>query len=504
MSGRSSYRQILRSSSITGGASIINIIISMLRTKLVAVLLGPAGLGFIGLLQALMNTASIVAAVGFGTVGTRQIAESAGSEDVAEIVAVRRALFWGTLLLSVVGGVIFWALRDVLAAQVLHDPAQGSTVGWLAIGVALTVASGSQGALLNGMRRISDLAFVSIGSALCSTVLGIAALVVWGERGVLFFVVLLPLSSFLLGSWHVSRLPPIERQVTPMHVLTGHWKTMLRLGAAFMVSGVLMTAAQLVIRTLVQRELGVEAVGYFQAAWVIAMTYLGFVLGAMGTDYYPRLTATMHDRIAVNKLVNEQSEVALLLAGPVLLTMLGLAPWVIELLYSRAFGGSIIVLEWSVLGDVLKVVSWPLGYLILAAGDGRTYLLSQSVSVVIYVGLTWIGLPLMGIGATGVAFFGMYVIGLPMLYYLAWRRTGFQWQGRVFWNALVLLVLALAVFLAALWSKWLGAGFGVIAALMLALYGLVQLGNMADIGGPVGRISRKSHQLMTKIGGWRD
>ena len=47
----------------------------------------------------------------------------------------------------------------------------------------------------------------------------------------------------------------------------------------------------------------------------------------MGTDYYPRLTATIHDPVATNRLVNEQTEVALLLAGPVLLAMLALAPW---------------------------------------------------------------------------------------------------------------------------------------------------------------------------------
>ena len=73
---------------------------------------------------------------------------------------------------------------------------------------------------------------------------------------------------------------------------------------------------------MIQQKLSAESLGYFQAAWAISMTYIGFVLSAMGTDYYPRLTQTIHDRIKVNRLVNEQTEVAILLAGPVLTIIL--------------------------------------------------------------------------------------------------------------------------------------------------------------------------------------
>ena len=100
---KSSRRQILHSSSIMGGASVINILIGLLRIKVVAVVLGPAGIGLIGILQNLMATAATTAALGFGTVGTRQIAEAAGRDDQAGIDAARRALFWGTLFLAVFG-----------------------------------------------------------------------------------------------------------------------------------------------------------------------------------------------------------------------------------------------------------------------------------------------------------------------------------------------------------------------------------------------------------------
>lgn len=504
MSQSNSYRQILRSSSIIGGASVVNILIGLLRTKVAAVVLGPAGVGMIGLLQTLMATASTVASLGFGTVGTRQIAEAVGESDSVAVSAARRALFWGTLGLAVLGAAVFWCLRDVLAVRVLGNAAHGPAVGWLALGVALTVASGSQGALLNGLRRIGDIARVSMLSALLSTLLGVGALWLWGEDGVLVFVLAGPLASFALGYWYVSQLPRIQGPRTPLPQLAAQWKTLATLGAAFMVAGLAVTLGQLWVRVLIQRELGMAALGQFQAAWAISMTYIGFVLGAMGTDYYPRLTAAMKDPAAVNRLVNEQTEVALLLAGPVFIAMLGLAPWVIHLLYSREFAEAASVLRWQVLGDILKVASWPLGFVILAAGAGRTFMLTESLAIAVFVALTWLGMPLLGIEASGIAFVGMHVVLLPVVYLLARYRTGFAWQHRVLWQLLLLLAVGITVFAASVWSQWLGAGLGVLAAAVLGVYALARLGRMANLGGVLGRVSAASQQWMEKTGVWRD
>ena len=499
-----SYRQILRSSSIIGGASVVNILVGLLRTKVAAMLLGPAGVGVIGLLQTLMATGSSVAALGFGTVGTRQIAEAVGEDDAAAVAAARRALFWGTLGLATLGAAGFWFLRDILAVRVLGDAAQGATVGWLAIGVGLSVATGSQWALLNGLRRIGDIAWGSVLSAVLSTVLGVMALWVWGERGVMAFVLSGPVAGFLLGHWYVSRLPRIRGARTPLTQLAAQWKTLARLGMAFMVAGLAATLGQLAVRVLIQRELGMESLGHFQAAWAISMTYVGFVLTAMGTDYYPRLTAVIRDHAAVNRLVNEQTEVALLLAGPVFIAMLGLAPWVIQLLYSSEFAEAASVLKWQVLGDVLKVASWPLGFVIVAAGAGRTFMLTESLAVAVFVVLTWLCIPWLGIKASGIAFVGMYAVLLPVVFLLARRRTGFAWQQRVVRQGVLLMVLAAAVFVASEWSQWLGAATGVLLAAALVMLALARLGHMANLGGPLGRVAAASQHWMQKAGVWRD
>lgn len=504
MTKEHSYRQILRSTSIVGGASVINIAVGLLRTKVAALLLGPAGVGLIGLLQSMMTTGASIAGLGVGNVGTRQIAEASATGGLEAVAATRRALFLLTLMLSAAGALLFWLLRDELALRVLGDRNGSADVAWLAVGLALTVASASQSALLNGMRRIGDLARISVYSGVLSTLAAIVAVWWWGRGGILAFVLAAPAASFLLGHWYVAKLGRLQVPATSWSVLAGQWRAMLTLGAAFMVSGLVTNLGQLAARTVIQRDLGPEALGHFQAAWLISMTYLGFVLGAMGTDYYPRLTAAIREPDQVNRLVNEQTEVALLLAGPAFLAMLALAPWIIALLYSREFSEAVGILRWQVLGDVLKVACWPMGFIMLAAGDGRTYMWTQSLAIGVFVLLVALLLPWLGIASTGMAFLAMYVVNLPVVYYLARRRTGFRWEPVVRRRLVLLFVAAAAVAGLGAWRESVAAVAGLLAAIGFGLDGLARLGHMAGLGGPVGRLAGFSRKAMMKIRVWSE
>lgn len=496
----SSYRTILRSSSIIGGAQVITISASLLKMKAAAVLLGPAGVGLVGLYMNLMQTASTVASLGVGNSGTRQIAAAHAQGDAMALGRTRRALFWGTAALALLGAALVWLCRGLMAEHVLGDTRLAGDVGWLALGVALTVAAGAQSALLTGTRHVGDLARISVGVGLLGTLLGVGAMWLWGSHAVIAMVLAGPALGLMLGHFYVARLGPPAGESAPLPAMAKEWSGMVRLGVAFMLSGLVTLIGQLLVRAMVQRELGAEASGQFQAAWAIGMTYLGFVLGAMGTDFYPRLTAVINDKEAATRLVNEQTEVALLLCAPVLLLMLGLAPWVIQLLYAAEFEPAVEVLRWQLLGDVLKVISWPLGFVILAAGAGKTFLLTETLAIGVFVAGVWLGLTWLGVKATGVAFLAMYVAYLPIVWWLAKRRIGFSWTPAVRKQALVMIAAALCVELAARWADWAGAGVGVLLAVLLGVWALIRLSSMAGLGGKLGWITRAGQRLRACVG----
>jgi O-antigen/teichoic acid export membrane protein len=499
VSGQSSYRTILRASSIIGGAQVINIAIGLIKMKAAAVLLGPTGVGLVGLYTNLMQTTATVTSLGMANVGTRQIAAAHAAGGDRAVERIRRALFWATLGLALIGALLFWLASGWVARVVLADPARAPQVAWLSLGVALSVATGYQAALLTGMRRVGDLALITIGAGLWGTVLGVGALWMWGEAGLLAMVLIAPAVTLILGHFFVVRLGtatrPATRPVPRLPEMAQDWRDLARLGLPFMLSGVVTLLGHLAARMLVQRDLGPEALGQFQAAWTIGMTYLGFLLGAMSTDFYPRLTAVIHDCEKACRLVNEQTEVALLLCAPVLLVLLGCAPWVIRLLYSAEFGPAIDILRWQLLGDILKLLSWPLGFVILARGMGKTFLLTESLGMVALLAAIWIGIPLVGVTATGIAFLVMYGVYLPLAWGLGGRMIGFRWSCSVTWQALAMFSAAILVFITSRIFDPAGAALGLILALPFSLWALLRLSHQAQAEGRLGQIARATERI---------
>jgi O-antigen/teichoic acid export membrane protein len=493
-----SYRRILKTSSIIGGASVINILIGLVRTKALAALIGPSGVGLVSLYTSMVTTATVVSTMGIGTIGTREVASAIGQDDQRALAVVRRAMFWGSMLLALLGGFAVWSLRDVIAQHMLGNTTHAPILAWLAAAVAFSVIGTSQGALIQGMQRIGDMARLSVYGAVLNTVFGIFLLWLYGSDGLVAYMLVGPLTSFLLGQWYVTRLPsPVHARVPPQELLD-KWKLLIRLGLPFMGAALVSSAVQLWIRVEVGDTLGVDALGHFQAASSISMQYIGFVLAAMGADYYPRLSTVIDNPQAATRLVNEQTEIALLLSAPIFMAMLSFTPWVIELLYSSEFRPAEQVLQWQILGDVLKVASWPLGFVIVAAGAGSTFFWTETLVLLLMGGVVAWLTPRFGLQITGVAFLMTYVVYLPIVYILAKRRIGFQWSPMVKRLVTVISLLAVGIVVTANRLSW-GPLAGGLCSAAFGLYTLLRIARMSAIGLPAGRVIALAQRIVRMV-----
>ena len=159
------------------------------------------------------------------------------------------------------------------------------------------------------------------------------------------------------------------------------------------------------------------------------MTYVGFLLGAMGADYYPRLTEVIHDKVAAVRLMNDQAQLGLAIGGPVLLLLIGLAPWVITLLYSSAFEPAVTLLQWQMVGNVFKLASWAMSFSIVAAARGKTFFLMELSFNIVFLSMVFVFLPHVGLEVTAYAFVLGYLVYLTIVYVLARSIHGFPLAG---------------------------------------------------------------------------
>jgi PST family polysaccharide transporter len=158
------------------------------------------------------------------------------------------------------------------------------------------------------------------------------------------------------------------------------------------------------------------------------------------------------------------------------------------------------VLQWHVLGDVLKVMSWPLGILILAAGDAKMLVVTEAAAVCMYVLATWLGLPYLGVQATGVAFVAMYALHLPLTFWLAKRRTGMAWPGRLWWQFLTVLAGCGAIFATSAYSKIAGASVGIVVCTAASVYAAARIGHLMVLGGAPGKVAGFCQRFLRSVG----
>ena len=60
---------------------------------------------------------------------------------------------------------------------------------------------------------------------------------------------------------------------------------LLKLGSAFMASGLMMMGVAYFVRIIVLRKVGFEATGLYQSAWTLGGLYVGIILQAHGSGF---------------------------------------------------------------------------------------------------------------------------------------------------------------------------------------------------------------------------
>jgi antigen flippase len=460
------YRIAFRSASIMGGASAANMAIGLVRNKVMAVLLGPAGTGLMGLYGQVTGLVGTFSSFGISASGVRQIAEASGTADTTRIAQTDLTVHRVAWVTGLLGMGLQLSLCWLLSRWTFGAPIHWQAIAVLAVIPLLQALSGAQGARIQGLRRIGDLARQNVLGALAGTASGIGLIWYFGFAGIVPQMIAVAAMTLVFSSYfsHKVSLPRISFA----------WRDSMRearalvgLGFSFMASGVAGTAGTYLVSAMIARKLGVDANGLYLAAWSLSGLYATFVLNAMGADYYPRLTAVAHDQHRLVPIVNQQAEIALLLATPGIVGTLAFAPLVINLLYSPAYATAYGVMRWLILGVFLRLVSWPLGYILLAKGAAVLFLVTEIAHQVINVILVYSLLGPFGLPGVGAASAVLYIVHAVVMVAIAKLSYGFRYSRIYLPLATTCLALTLgAFFLPVIFSAWIRYSVGVILSLV--------------------------------------
>ena len=451
----SSYRSIFKATSLFGGVQVYQILIGIIKSKFIAILLGPAGMGIQGLYQSTLDLIKSLSSFGLEQSAVRDISEANGSGDqlrVGKTVATVRKLVWLTGLL---GLVITLFLSQMLSKLTFGNDDYKWGFVILSSTLLINQLCAGQKVVLQGMRRLKDLAKAS---AIGSTIGLIASIPLYywlGVKGIVPTMVIVSLTAMAI-SWFYSRRIPIQKESISTRLAISNGRSMIKMGLAMSVSNILVTLFAYVLRWFIREQGGVDEVGLYTAGFVIMNTYVGMVFTAMGTDYYPRLAAVNKDNERCHEVINQQGEIAILLLAPIIISCIIFMPFIIRLIYSESFlpaNGFILI---AVTGTMFKAASWVISYAFLAKAESRLYIINETITNIYGFIFNMFGYRIGGLTGLGISYVVVYFIYLVQVYIIARNRYGFRFTHsfkRVY--CLHMSLVALCFLLILIWhSTW--------------------------------------------------
>lgn len=366
-----SYGNILKRITAFGGVQLFSILINLIRGKFVALFLGPSGMGVSSLFLTSSVTIQQLGSLGVNLSLVKEVASAKNDETRRkDILTVAGILILCTSLLG--------ALLCMLLSPWLSEWSFGSDAyipDFILLGVAVGLSIGGTGylAILQGIGEVKRLSRASIVGSLTGLLCGVPLYKFFGTAGIVPAMIILALAIFLFYFISYKKSTAHTDVKFTRHRHSSLVRRIISLGLIFMIGSLVGSATNYAINAFVRYSGSLDDVGLFQAANSLTNQYIGIIFSALAMDYFPRISAVSHNTALLCNVANRQAEIVILIATPLILLLLPLAPIVIRLLLTRDFLITVPLMRWLAMGVLLQAVTFPLGYIFIAKDNKKAY-----------------------------------------------------------------------------------------------------------------------------------
>lgn len=444
---QSSYRQIMKATSIFGSVQVFNIVITIIRSKFIAVLLGPVGIGISGLLTATLGLIGGLTNFGLGTSAVRDVASANGTgnkERIATVVTILRRWVWIT---GTLGVLVVLILSSWLSKFTFGNSEYTFAFMWISISLMFNQLNTGQLVVLQGMRKLQYLAKASLSGSVLGLIITVPLYYKFGILGIVPSIISASLISLFL-SWYFASKVKVEPVKVSRRSTIAEGKHMLTMGFMISVSGLITIGSSYIIRIFISRTGGVEQVGLYAAGFAIINTYVGLIFTAMGTDFYPRLSSVSDNNESCKKVINQQAEIAVLILAPIIMIFLIFIQLVTIILYSNKFIAIDQMILWAALGMFFKTATWAIGFILLAKGATKLFFWNELIGNIYILCLNILGYHFMGLTGLGISFLAGYLLYLIQIFIVSKIKYQFSFNPafiRIFTFQFLLAVFCLII-----------------------------------------------------------
>ena len=459
---------VLKAMGIFGGVQVLNILCSLIRNKLVAMWIGPAGVGLFGIFNQALEMLNTATNLGVRNSSVRDISQAVEKRDSSMISRIITVVRRWSLWLGLGGALITMAIAPLLSRLTFGDFNHIWHYVTLSAAVLFMALTNGEYAVLQGLSKLKKLARVTVSGTLGGLLISIPMFYFLREDSVLPSIIVYALCVMAAALFTKDKEFP-KAKVTSRETVS--------MGADFIKLGVFMTLgsfvamlASYIFVSWLNITSGKETVGFYQAGYTLVDKYAGLVFVALGYEYYPRLARVAGSSMRLRVFVSNQINLSFMVLTPCLLAFILLRSHLVWLLYSKEFLVILTYISWGVVGTVLRATSWCLSFVMLAKGDGKIFLITESLDAVIGLTLNIVCFSLWGVDGLGfayIAWFACYTIIVGVVYFRVYHLTI---SIKCLRNLVATLLVCIAAVLAMQHSLWPVAAAIFIIATPFCLY----------------------------------
>lgn len=364
-----------------GSAQGLGVLVNVIRNKLVALLLGPNGMGIMALYSSSIHFVESSAGMGLGNSGIKTVSQEMEENDEAKVKDSIKVLRSWVMLTALMGMAACFMLSWLLSTISFGDSSRTLHFMVLSPMVAMLLISSGELAILKATRHLKDVIKLSLWSVLLSLFISVPLFYFWKAHAIIFSLLLVALSQMIATMYFSYKSYKPQFALTKITLLKGY--PMIKLGLAFVISAIITSGSEYLVRAYLNVNGGDRMVGLFNAGYTIAFTYAGMVFSAVDSEFFPRLSTLFGqdgNTQVISATIKRQIRVSLMVIVPMILLLIVLLPWIVPLLFSSKFEDTIPMAQVALVAMILRAAYLPLAYVPLAKGDSKRFMLIECAS----------------------------------------------------------------------------------------------------------------------------
>ena len=391
---------LLKTSVLNGLAVLIKTATLFILNKILAVYVGPAGYAAIGQFQNFIQMVTTFAGSAINTAVIKYTAEY--YEDEFKQRTIWKVAGSIVLLFSLIFSTVILVFQKQLSIYIFHTAQYQSVFIWFALFLIFFTFNALFIAILNGKKEILKLVIANIAGSIFSLVITSFLAIKYQLYGAL-----VALSIYQSLAFFITLLLCYKSNWFKFSYLFGKIdQDIAKKFAAFalmaLVSAICVPLSQMVIRSYLTQEFGLNYAGYWEAMIRLSAGYLMLVTTTLGVYYLPRLSelSRIQDiKVEVYRGYKFIFPLAVFAGFFIYL----LKDWIIVILFTETFSPMRELFLWQMIGDSLKIGSWILAYLMLSKAMIKLFVTTEILFSFFSIILTYLCTQIFGFEGVSIA-----------------------------------------------------------------------------------------------------